>query len=210
MRIENPLRLGGMVVMLAGGLLIVSDLLRLYVTNFAGQDTVNGLFLYEGWVGVVVAVVTQLSLFGLYAAQARGSGMLGLIGLVLALIGVELTMGASFIFPFNRPIVWPWQAAEYSEEPLSAILLLGLTFVLGCLLLGAGILKARIYSQLATALFMAGALILLTPLALDDVVFAASLIWIGYEIFTGRSEEVRDLRRSGSRFDDATAGQARS
>jgi hypothetical protein len=55
-------------------------------------------------------------------------------------------------------------------------------------LLGAGTFRARIYSQLAAALFLAGALILLTPLALDDVVFAAGLIWIGYEIFAGKKE----------------------
>jgi predicted MFS family arabinose efflux permease len=119
-------------------------------------------------------------------------------------------MGSSFIFPFNRPIVWPWQDTGYSEEPLSAILVLGLSFVLGCVLLGVVTFRARIYSQLAAALFLAGALIILTPLALDDVVFAAGLIWIGYEIFAGRSEEARNLRRSEPRFDDATAGQAHS
>jgi hypothetical protein len=83
-------------------------------------------------------------------------------------------------------------------------------FVLGCVLLGAGTFRARIYSQLAAALFLAGALILLTPLALDDVVFAAGLIWIGYEIFAGKSEVARNLRRCEPRCDDATAGQARS
>ena len=119
-------------------------------------------------------------------------------------------MGASFIFPFNRPIAWPWQDTGYSEEPLSAILVLGLSFALGCVLLGVVTFMARIYSQLAAALFLAGALIILTPLALDDVVFAAVLIWIGYEIFAGRSEEARNLRRGEPRFDDATAGQAHS
>jgi hypothetical protein len=210
MRLENPLRLAGMVAMLAGGLLIVSDLLRLYVTILASQDTINSLFLYEGWVGVLLAVIVQLSLFGIYASQARASGILGLMGLILALVGVQLAMGASFIFPFNRPIVWPWQATEYSEEPLSAILVLGLSFVLGCVLLGLGTFRARVHSHLAAALLIIGALILLTPLPLDDVVFAAGLIWIGYEMFAGRSKEARNVRRDEAPFDDATTGQARS
>src|SRR5204863_9376491 len=138
------------------------------VVNLANQDIISGLFLIEGWAGVLLAVVVQLGIFGLYAPQARAVGIVGLIGLILASIGIELAMGSSFIFPFDRPIVWPWQDATYGEEPLSAILVLGLSFVLGCVLLGVGMLRARVYSWIAAALFIVGAMILLTPLALDD------------------------------------------
>jgi hypothetical protein len=204
MKLENPVRWGGFVAILAGVLLIVSDLLRLYITNLASQSTVESIFLFEGWVGVLLAVVMQLGLFGLYAPQARAVGIIGLVGLIFALIGIELAMGASFIFPFTRPIIWPWQDVEYAEEPLSAILVLGLSFVLGCVLLGTGMFRARVYSRAATALLIVGALILLTPLALDDVIFAVALAWLGYEVYAGKSEDASNLRANEASFGDTT------
>src|SRR5215210_4221123 len=142
MFLKAPVRLGGFTAILAGALLVVADLLRLYITNVADADTVQDIFFVDGWVGVLLAVVVQLGLFGLYAPRAKAVGILGLIGLVITFVGIMLTKGSSFAFPFNRPIVWPWQVAEYAEEPLSAILVLGLSFVLGCVLLGIGMLRA--------------------------------------------------------------------
>ncbi len=196
MRIENPVRLGGFAAIVAGALLIVSDLLHLYINIVAGPGVLMSIFLVEGWVGVLLAVVMQLGLFGLYAPQAKEVGILGLIGFVLASIGIQLTMGSSFAFAFDRPIVWPWESEEYWEEPLAAVLVFGLSFVLGCVLLGVGMLRARVYSQAAVALFIAGALILLTPPALSDVVFAVALIWLGYTIFSGEAEEAPQPTRA--------------
>jgi hypothetical protein len=193
MLLKDPVRLGGFAAILAGALLVVSDLLRLYIRNMADPDTVEDIFFVDGWVGVLLAVVMQLGLVGLYAPRAKAVGILGVIGLVLAFVGIMLTMGASFAFPFNRPIVWPWEIEEYGEEPLAAILVVGLSFVLGCVLLGVGMLRSRIYPRAAVGLFIVGALILLTPLALNDVIFAVALAWLGYDIFAGRSEEVRNL-----------------
>lgn len=189
MSIENPVRLGGFAAILAGALLIISDLLRLYINNLAGPAVLDSIFFVEGWVSVLLAVVVQLGLVGLYAPQARAVGILGLIGLVLASIGIELTMGSSFAFPFDRPIVFPWETKEYWEEPLAAVLVLGLSFVLGCVLLGIAMLRARVYPRAAAALFIVGALILITPLALSDVIFAVAVAWLGYTIYAGGDEE---------------------
>ena len=189
MRVENPVRLGGFAAILAGVLLVVSDLLRLYIVNLAGTAVLDSIFFVEGWVSVLLAVVVQLGLVGLYAPCARAAGILGLIGLILASVGIELTMGSSFAFPFDRPTVWPWETEEYWEEPLAAILVLGLSFVLGCMLLGIAMLRARVYPRAAVALFIVGALILLTPLALSDVIFAVALVWLGYAIYARRGEE---------------------
>jgi hypothetical protein len=185
---KDPVRLGGFAAIVAGALLVVSDLLRLYIRNVADADTVQYVFFVDGWVGMLLAVVVQLGLVGLYAPRAKAVGIVGLIGLVMAFVGIMLTMGASFAFPFNRPIVWPWETQEYGEEPLGAILVLGLSFVLGCVLLGVGMLRGKVYSRAAVVLFIVGAPILLTPMALNDVIFAVALAWLGYEIFAGRSE----------------------
>ena len=180
MTLENPVRLGGFAAILAGVLLVVSDLLRLYIINLAGPAVLESIYFIEGWMSVLLAVVVQLGLVGLYAPQAKEAGILALVGLVLASIGIELTMGSSFVFPFNRPIMFPWETEEYWEEPLAALLVFGLSFVLGCVLLGMGMLRAQVYSRAATTLFIVGALILLTPLALSDVIFAVAVAWLGY------------------------------
>src|SRR5215210_5012592 len=189
MFLKDPVRLGGFTAILAGALLVVADLLRLYITNVANADTVQDIFFVDGWVGVLLAVVVQLGLVGLYAPRAKAVGILGIIGLVIAFLGIMLTMGASFTFPFNRPIVWPWETEEYGEEPLAALLVFGLSFVLGCILLGVAMLKTRVYPRAATALFIVGALILLTPLALSDVIVAVAVAWLGYDIYIERSED---------------------
>jgi len=183
MGVDNPVRLGGIAAILAGVLLIISDLLHLYINTVAGPDVLESIFLFDGWVGVLLAVAMQLGLFGLYATQVRAAGVLGLVGFILASIGIQLVMGSSFTFAFDRPIVWPWESKEYWEEPLAAVLVLGLSFVLGCVLLGVGMLRARICSQAAVALFIVGAVIMLTPPALSDVIFAVSMVWLGYNIF---------------------------
>jgi hypothetical protein len=196
MRVENPVRLGGCAAILAGILLVVSDLLRLYIVNLAGTAVLDSIFFVEGWVSVLLAVVVKLGLVGLYAPCARAAGILGLIGLILASVGIELTMGSSFAFPLDRPTVWPWETEEYWEEPLASVLMLGLSFVLGCVLLGVGMLRARVYSQAAAALFIAGALIVLTPPALSDVIFAVAMIWLGYKIFSGEVQRTAQPART--------------
>src|SRR5919199_3993801 len=96
LKLEDPVRLGGFAAILAGVLLVVSDLLRLYVRNVADADTVQYIFFVDGWVGMLLAVVVQLGLVGLYAPKAKAIGVVGVIGLVIAFVGIMLTRGASF------------------------------------------------------------------------------------------------------------------
>jgi hypothetical protein len=48
MRIENPVRLGGLAAISAGVLLIISDLLRLYINNLAGPGILKSDFFTNG------------------------------------------------------------------------------------------------------------------------------------------------------------------
>jgi hypothetical protein len=189
MRIENPVQWGGLAALLAGVLLVLSDLLRLYIDLidpglFADMSLGGALgFGIDGILGLILAVLMQLGLFGLYARHAKSSaGLLGLIGLALATLGVQLSMGSSFVFAFIRAIVWPWETPEYFEEPLASVIRLGLGFVLGCVLLGVAMLRDDFYPRVGAALFIAGALILLFPLPLNDVVFGGAMSWLGYTV----------------------------
>jgi hypothetical protein len=196
MRLESPVQWGGLAALLAGVLLILSDLLRLYIDLvdpglFAEMSLGGALgFGIDGSLGLILAVLMQLGIVGLYTFRAKAAGILGLIGLVLATFGVQLSMGSSFVFPFIRAIVWPWETREYFEEPFGAVLVLGLGFVLGCILMGVAMLRANVYSTVAAAFFIVGALILLLPLPLDDVIFGGALAWLGYTLLWEGSERM--------------------
>ena len=56
--------------------------------------------------------------------------------------------------------------------------------------------KARLYPRVSAMLLIAGALILLLPLPLGGIVFAAALAWMGYVLFTGRDEEAPQPTRA--------------
>jgi hypothetical protein len=197
MRLIDPMQAGGLAALLAGVLLILSDLLRLYIDlvdpALFSYLSLGGMlgFGLDGFLGLILAVLMQLGLVGLYARQAQALGIVGLIGLVLATFGVQLSMGSSFVFAFIRAVVWPWETGEYFEEPFGSVVVLGLGFVLGCILLGVAMMRDNLYSRVATAFFIVGAVILLFPLPLNDVVFGGAIAWLGYTLLGERSESMR-------------------
>jgi hypothetical protein len=201
-RLENPVQWGGLAALLAGGLLILSDLVRLYIDlvdpgAFMDMNiSIAGGFGIDGALGVLLAALMLLGLAGLYASRAKALGVLGVIGLFLATIGVQLSMGSSFVFPFIRSIVWPWETVEYFEEPFGSVAVFGLGFVLGCVLLGVAMLRGNSYPRVAAALFIVGALILLLPLPLNDVIFGGSMAWLGYTLLWEASESMRSRREA--------------
>jgi len=204
-RLTNPVQWGGLAALLAGVLLILSDLRRLY------SDLIDPYLLRtmslsaaipfgSDWsLGLILAVLLLLGLFGLYAYHAKNEGRLGLIGLVLVTFGVQLSMGSSFVFPFIRSIVWPWETVEYFEEPFGSVAVLALGFVLGSILLGVAMLRGDFYPRVVTVLFIVGAVILLLPLPLDDVIFGGAMAWLGYTLmWEGRSESVQASHQSNN------------
>ncbi len=186
MRPENPVWWGGLAAFVAGLLVVLSDLLRIYIElidpgAFLGMNiSIMGGFGVDGALGVLLAAMMQLGLVGLYASRAKALGVLGAIGLFLATIGVQLSMGSSFVFAFIRAIVWPWETGEYFEEPFGSVAVLALSFALGCVLLGVAMLRGNSYPRVAVSLFIAGALVLIFPLPLDDVIFGGTMAWLGY------------------------------
>jgi hypothetical protein len=188
MELERPVRWGGLAALLAGVLLVVSELLRLYI-DLVDPNLYGSIFVLNGALGLLLSVLVQLGLVGLYARQAGATGTLGLVGFVLAFIGVNLSMGASFVDAFAKPVVWPWEDPEYFERTVAALAIFAPGFVLGWVLFGVATLRTRVYPRASAMLLIAGALILLLPLPLGGIVFAVALAWMGYVLFTGRGEE---------------------
>ena len=185
-RLEHPVRWGGLAALAAGVLLFIAELLRLYA-GFDPTAFVN-FFVVDGWLGALLAVIMLLGLVGIYVPEARALGPMGLVGFCLAIAGVQLAMGASFVFAFIRPDVLPWKGEEYIEDGPQG-LVFALSFVLGWVLLGIAILRARVYPRLAGALLLAGALIIVLPLPLSGVIFAGAVAWIGYILFESEGQQ---------------------
>jgi uncharacterized membrane protein YciS (DUF1049 family) len=193
--VERPVRWGGLAALLAGVLLVVSELLRLYI-DLIDPNLYRSVFVFNGVLGLLLSVLVQLGLVGLYARQARAAGTLGLVGFVLAFVGVNLSMGASFVDAFAKPVVWPWEDPEYFERTVAALAIFAPGFVLGWVLFGVATLRTRVYPRASVMLLIAGALILLLPLLLGGIVFAVALAWMGYVLFTGRGEEAPQRTRA--------------
>jgi hypothetical protein len=180
--------------LLAGVLLVISDLLQLYIRLF-DPSAFRSILGVDGVLSVLLAVLMQIGLVGLYAPRARLLGILGVEeGFVVATVGIRLTMGSSFVFAFIKPIVGPLDP-EFFEEPVGSMVRFALTFVLGWVLLGVAMVRAGVYSRAAAALLIVGALILLLPLPLSGVIFAGALVWLGYTLFTGRYEDIENACR---------------
>jgi len=179
----DPVRLGGLAALLAGILLFVSELVRLYI-DFFDPGAYQSVFIIDGYLGVLLGVLLQLGLVGLYVPRANVVGVLGAVGFFLAFTGAWLTTGISFVDAFAKPSSLP---EGEPEEFLGPIARFGLSFVLGWLLIGVAMLRSRAYPRSDVTLLIAGVLILLLPLPLSGAVFAAALAWIGYILFTGRS-----------------------
>lgn len=109
---------------------------------------------------------------------------------------MNLSMGASFVDAFAKPVVWPWEDPEYFERTVAALAIFAPGFVLGWVLFGVATHRARVYPRASAMLLIAGALILLLPLPLGGLVFAAALAWMGYVLFTGRDGEVSQPTRA--------------
>ena len=188
--IENPVRLGGLAALLAGVLLFASELVRLYI-DFFDPGAYQSIFTIDPWLGVLLAVLLQLGLVGLYVSRANVVGVLGVIGFFIAFIGAWLTTGSSFVDAFTKPGRLP---SGEPEEFFGPLLLFALTFVLGWGLVAVAMFRSRAYPRSAVILLIAGVLILLLPLPLSGVIFAVALAWIGYILFTESEGEAPGLR----------------
>jgi hypothetical protein len=140
-------RLSGLAALLAGVLLIISELLSSLPPGFfpirisGGELAIYGWLGIEGYLGVLLAVLVQLGLVGLYASQARAAGLLGLVAILMAFIGARLIILNSFVTPFARPSVWTSEGFTL-EEFWGPVAIFALSFVLGWVLFGVAALRA--------------------------------------------------------------------
>jgi hypothetical protein len=195
MKLENYGRLCGLAALLAGVLLFISEFLRLYL-DYIEPGAYTSIFRLDAWAGALLGVLVQLGLIGLYAPQAKHTGVLGALGFFVAFVGAWLTTGDSFVDAYDKPSLWVPEllSGEEIEEFWGPLALFASTFALGWILFGVATLRAGIYPRAAAALLIAGTLVLILPLPLGGVIFSVAVAWMGYFLFSGSSEEA--VRRS--------------
>src|SRR5918995_3927176 len=192
MSYRGMLRLAGLAAMVGGAICALASLQQFL--NLASPDLLNTDRSIGGNDVVFARYVLQptgvallaLGLVGLYARQARATGIAGLIGFLLAFFGTAIVYAG----------YW-------------SILLA----YLGWALFGVSSLRARVYPRLASVLLIVGALTaqLFNPTvavgpgaafgsvgALGTIIVTVVIAWLGFILFTERGEEAEGLAAQAS------------
>ncbi len=156
-----------------------------------------------------MAVLGLVGLTGIYLRQVRQSGLLGLIG--YAMFGLFFVLQSAFVFAeaFIVPLVVA-DAPQFAEDfvglfgrnpavtdlgPLAALPLLGSAlYIVGALIFGIAIIRARILSRGAGILLIvaaavtpvAGALLPHTLERMAAIPMGLALIWLGYSLWSNQ------------------------
>ena len=206
------IRLSGTAAIFAGVLLVAADLLSptllffpLGFQSFSEPTLVTSAPLYyalQSKIDLLAAVLLLGGLVGLYARQAQAAGLLGLAAFLVAFLGTALLMG----FLWTNAFIVPSLAAKPpvlveapklltgGVTPLGFYLSLA-AFALGWGLFGVATLRAGIYPRTAAVLLVIGAIINLLPAPFLGFVFAVAVMWMGFNLFTGRPHRTTPAAR---------------
>jgi hypothetical protein len=219
MKVTTPklIRWAGLSAMMAGIIfaaiqpvnLPVNSSLFIIITSFKTSISIFGL----------------LGMAGLYARQAEETGWLGLAGYLLLTIYYAVQMCISFIEPTILPLLttvaptFVESALQLSSGTSSPTNLGGLTtiytaasilYVLGSLLFGIAMFRARILPRWTAALFaisgpLSGTMFTLLPyqlVQLTSIPIGTAMVWLGYALFSERRE-----KKSASLLDQRIVSQ---
>ena len=180
---------------------------------------------------IITSFKTSISIFGLlgiaglYARQVEETGWKGLTGYLLLTIYYAVQMCISFIEPTVLPLLTT-TAPTFVESMLqlssgtgvptnlgsltNVYSLASILYVLGSLLFGIAMFRARILPREAAALFavsgpLAGTMFTLLPyhlVQLTSIPIGAAMVWLGYALFSERRE-----KKSASLLDQGIVSQ---
>jgi hypothetical protein len=194
------LKLGGVAAMAAALVMIAG-----FLIHPAGEDATHGTDPHWIpahallWLGFTLALIGWI---GLYIAHASKAGTIGVISTVIVILGTSF---ASWIFSSDVTFV-PVIAAEspllFKKIFTTRHIMLGivsvLTWVLGEVLFGLSVIRAKVFPRPAGILLIVGSLIIpaaylakfsVHVVAVGALIAGAGQIWLGYEL-------LRTLRKS--------------
>lgn len=187
---KSLLKLGGAASILAGILMMTG-----FALHPAGEDATFGTDPY--WVPAhgllwIAYTVSLIGWIGVYIVQASRAGKLGVAGFVVIVLGTSLS---SWIFSSDVTFV-PVIAAEapklfqdiFRGGHIAVGIASVLTWVLGNVLFGSSVIRAKVFSRWAGVLLIIGTVVIpisyLTHLSVHFVaagafIAAAGQIWLG-------------------------------
>jgi len=195
-------RVGGLAAILAGVLLVLGELVNLLV----GFDTdpveaaTSAISVFQSVLFMLGVALLLVGLVGLYTHLAEAtSGLLGLVGFLLALVGTGMVMGVVWDQTFVVPALARVAPAVLETQP-PALVNFGFIFSfalfgLGWLLFGVGAYRARLYPRIAVILLMVGAVLIILPLPFVGLIFAVGVAWLGLALLTGRNTSAEQPSR---------------
>lgn len=193
---SNLIRLGGLAALLGAVLLIISSLWRTLAIGRPGDYVLSEAATTWTWVAVQGVSLLGLALLlvglvGLYARQAEDTGILGLVGFLLLLIGAALALGTRwfdvFVLPDAAAAAPEWVDANTTGWAAFGFDLTDLLAVPGWLLFAVATLRAGVYPRAAVITLLIGAVIALLPLySPSSLVRNAAVAWLGVALLTGR------------------------
>ncbi len=185
-----------MSAILAGMMFIVSDLLDLathsdgFGTKNLGEEAWPAVSAVQSGLTLLAGLLLLVGLAGLYFRQSEDSGLLSVVGFLVAFYGTVMAVGAFWADAFITPSSAGEELRFLEAAPptaLAAGFTLSYGFVaLGWLLFGWSMLRTGLYPRQASVLLMIGAVLTWLPWPLSGVPFSLAVVWMGYALFWGK------------------------
>jgi hypothetical protein len=195
---SSLLRLGGLAVVVAAVLLLTADIIDVYNIDAYRTAELNREYLTTGTHAfqstlrmLVFVLLLPLGLVALYARQAEATGVLGLLGFVVAFTGTVLVAGFAWVDTFVAPELATSAPRLFEAGPPPGRSLSFLVFGVGWALFGLASLVGRVYPSTAAILLILGAIIgtvvslTFLPVPLGWLPFEATVAWLGVALLTG-------------------------
>ena len=177
-----------MAAVVGGVLFTISDFVSLLISNPGDLSKEVAAEAYAGWaaLSLFTLALLQVALIGLYAPQRETAGTLGWVGFFLAFFGMAVAFFTVLVYAFIASPRSPDDPELLGAGPPGAFLKYFPLFSLGWLLLGAAFLRSPAYPRAAALLLMAGAVLVLHPHPITNVVFSLALAWLGLTLLSRR------------------------
>jgi hypothetical protein len=186
MSYNSIIRLGGLVGLLAAGVSILFNVLKLAGLVPSAIDDPRAM---------ATLLLIIFALFAIYARQSHKAGILGLLGLALTVTALVFNIAfryvATFIVP---PLAGSYQdafMAVFSGSINSFIMFIFLLLPIGYLLLGIATFRAGILSRWAALLIIIGPIInyvrVMSPAAslFGALLTNVAIAWLSYGLLAG-------------------------
>ena len=183
--LSNFIRVGGLVAVLAGGLMALADIWHaiagLLIANYSGSVTeqVGSIIFLAGRVLIVFGIPS------LYLYQARAAGTFGMVAFAILMLGNTLIVGSDWSEVFVAPILRSLNPALFDNPPVRLMIGFIINFAtetLGWILFGIASYRARVFPRLASGLLTLGALLPFVGPSWIFIVLYFSAAWMGLTI----------------------------